>query len=214
MLLREWKLDTPVLDQTGLLRPNKQVQKQIGCTLKRGAAPKTHKMFIDKLLLTCRKPCYVKRQRGKTTVKVPQFAAREHAEDQGRERLNRVLHLVHERTLQTQHIGRQSVVENLPAPIVEHLVAKGPAAQDRIEIFAARAFAQKTRSGLNPKFVHVELFYECKCFSRELAQRWPPAQRTLIARRERPIRPYCSDNHKKPYVGSEKLPASEASQRC
>src|SRR5262245_16410529 len=156
MLLREWKLDASVLYQTGLLRPHKQVQKQIGCTLKRRAATKTHKMFIDKLLLACGKPRYVERQRGKTAVKVPQFATREHAEDQRRERLNRVLHLVHERTLQTQHIGRQSVVEDLPASIVEHLVAKGPAVQDRIEMLAARAFAQKTRSGLNPKFVHLE----------------------------------------------------------
>ena len=71
VLLREWKLDTSVLDQAGLLRPDKQMQEQIGSALKRGPATQAHEMFIDELLLACRKPRDVIRQRGKPTIKVP-----------------------------------------------------------------------------------------------------------------------------------------------
>jgi hypothetical protein len=60
VLLREWKLDTSVLDQAGLLRPDKQIQEQIGSALKRGPATQAHEVFIDELLLA----------RGKESVNV------------------------------------------------------------------------------------------------------------------------------------------------
>jgi len=41
MLLCEWKLDASIFDQAGLFRPHKQMQEQIGSTLKRGATPKS-----------------------------------------------------------------------------------------------------------------------------------------------------------------------------
>ena len=81
-----------------------------------------------------------------------------------------MLHLVHESTLQAEYIGRQSIVENLAATVVEHFVAKGPAVEDCVEILAARTLMQKTRSGFNPTLLDLERFHECKFFSRELAQ--------------------------------------------
>ena len=88
VLLREWKLDNSVLDQAGLLRPDKQMQQQIGSALKRGPATQAHEMFIDELLLARRKPGDVKRQRGKSAVKVPQFAAWKNTKYERREGLN------------------------------------------------------------------------------------------------------------------------------
>jgi hypothetical protein len=51
MLLHEGKLDDSVIDQTGLLGADEQMQQQIRRPLERGAASEADQMLIDELLL-------------------------------------------------------------------------------------------------------------------------------------------------------------------
>src|ERR1700740_2923635 len=104
------------------------MQQEIGGALKRSTASQADEVLVNQLLLASCQPCDVERQRWQPAVEVPQFGAGKYAQDQRRERLDGVLHLVHQSTLQPEHICGQGIVENLPATVVEHLVAKGPAA--------------------------------------------------------------------------------------
>src|SRR5262249_34803150 len=102
------------------------MQQQIGRALKRRTTSQTYEMLVDQLLLARREPRDVERQRRQTAVEVPQFGAGEYAQHQRRERLDGVLHLVHQSALQAYHICGQRIIENLPPAVVEHLIAKGP----------------------------------------------------------------------------------------
>src|SRR4249920_1894356 len=114
-----------------------------------------------------------------------------------------MLHLVHEGALQADHIGGQCVIEDLAAPVVQHLVTKCPAAEHRIEMLTARTFSQETRAGVDAQFVDLECFHECKFFSGEFAQARPLAQRALLARRIIAVWPSVSDDHENSYVARE-----------
>src|SRR6476646_4817914 len=113
-----------------------------------------------------------------------------------------MLHFVHQCALQPEHICGQRVIENLPATVVEHLVAKGPPAEHSVEIFTARALAQKTCASVNSELVGLQGFHECQFFSRKFAKARPLAQRTSIARRDIAVWPSVSDNHGCSFAGS------------
>src|SRR5690242_3850916 len=63
MLLREWKLDRAVLDQTCFFGAHVEMQQQVRRTLERRAPSKAHKVLVDKLLLARGEPGDVKGQR-------------------------------------------------------------------------------------------------------------------------------------------------------
>src|SRR6478736_2612302 len=108
-----------------------------------------------------------------------------------------MLHFIHERPLQAEHIGGQRIIENLTPTVVQHLVSKGPASKYCVQIFALGAFAQKTRTGIDPQFVDLESLYEFKFFRRKFAQAWTLAQRALLARRKSGVRASVSKDHGK-----------------
>src|SRR5579862_1249368 len=176
------------------------MQQQILRSLERGAPPEADQMLVDHSLLACGEPGDVERERRKLAVEFEQLAARKDAQRQRRQRLNRMLHLVHESALQADHIARQRVIENLPATVIEHLVAEGPAVQHGVEIFTARTFAQKARPRIDPQLVNLEGLDECKFVGGELAQARPLAQRTLLAGRTGAVWLAVAYNHSCPHT--------------
>jgi len=171
------------------------MQQQKRGALKRGAPAETHQVFVDQLFLTGGEPGEIEGQRRKVGVEIPQLAAREYAQHQRRQRLDRVLHLAHQRALQADHVGRQRVVEDLPAAIVQHFVAEGPAAQHGIEMLAADALAQEAGAGIDVQLVDLELLDEIQFFGGERAQRRPLAQRAILTRCVRAGRPRIAQYH-------------------
>src|SRR5665213_3342173 len=172
------------------------MQQQISRAFKRGAAAEADEVFVDQLLLARGEPGDVESQRGKTAVQIVKLGARKHAERQWRQRLDRVLHLAHQRALQADHVGGQRVIENLAATVIEHLVTERPAAQHRVEIFAVRAFAQEARAGIDAQLVDLELLHKVEFILVEFAQAGALAQRTLLARRiGLAVEPSISHNH-------------------
>src|SRR6185437_4455321 len=92
-----------------------------------------------------------------------------------------MLHLTHHRPLQADQIGGQCKVENLPAAIVEHLVAKGPPAQHGIKILAARALLKKTSADADAQFIDLEPAHERQFFGAKFAQAATAPKRALVA---------------------------------
>jgi hypothetical protein len=111
-----------------------------------------------------------------------------------------MLHLVHQRALQADHVGGQRIIEDLPAAVVQHLVAERPAAQHRVELLAGGAFAQEADTGLDAQLVGLELFDEGELFGAEFAQRRLPAQRTLLAGQAIAVIAAVSECHQTPSI--------------
>ena len=88
-----------------------------------------------------------------------------------------MLHFAHEGALQADHVGRQRVVQDLTATVIEDLVTKGPSFEDGVQMFAASTFAEKTYAGLDAQFIDLERFDELELFPREFAQARAFAQR-------------------------------------
>src|SRR5262249_46381485 len=155
--------------------------------LKRGAAAKADQMFVDELLFAGGQPGHVESKRGKPAIEIPKFRPGEYAQHQWRQRLDRMLHLLHQRALQADHVRGKRIVEDLPASVVEHLVAEGPAAEHSIKLLAARSFTQEARARLDTKLVDLEFLYEGQFFAAEFTQAgaWP--KRTLFARSDLPV---------------------------
>src|SRR6476659_8003504 len=120
-----------------------------------------------------------------------------------------MLHFVHQCALQPEHICGQRVIENLPATVVEHLVAKGPPAEHGVKIFTARALTQKTCASVDAEFVGLEGFHECQFFIREFAKARPLAHRTSITRGEIAVWPSIPDNHGCSFAGSKGSPSAQ-----
>src|SRR5665213_924924 len=192
MLLRKRELDRAVFGQARFLGTHEQMQQEIGGAFQRGAPAEAAEIFVDQLLLASRQPGDVEGKRRKAIVQIPQLGARKHAQHQRRERLDRVLHLAHQRALQADHVGWQGVIENLPAAVVQHLVTECPAAEHRIKMLAAGALAQEACTGVDAQFVGFELLYERQLLGRKFTQSLAPPQRALFAWRDMAVRPPVS----------------------
>ncbi len=67
-----------------------------------------------------------------------------------------MLHLAHQRALQTDEIAGHHEIQDLPAPVLQHLVAKAPAVEHGVEMRAAGALGENGRAGLDRQFAHLE----------------------------------------------------------
>ena len=83
-----------------------------------------------------------------------------------------MLHFADDRALQPDEIARQQVVEDLPAPIFERLVAKRPAREQRKELCAVRPFREDHRAGISRQFAALEGVDELQLIGRERTEVW------------------------------------------
>src|SRR3977135_305004 len=103
-------------------------------------------MLVENTFLARRDPGQVEGKRGMLVVERHQLVALENAKGDRRKRLDRVLHLAHDGALEADQIAGQDIVQYLPAPILEHLVAETPTGQDGEKMCAVRTFNKDGRT--------------------------------------------------------------------
>lgn len=188
VLLRERKLDGAAADEAKFFGANEKMHQQIGHALKRVAAADIHQALVEILFAACSDPGYVTGQLRIVREKIPQLLAWKNAKRHVRQCLDRMLHLIGDRTLQAEKIRRQGEIQNLPLTIRQHFVTECPASQHRVEMRAVRALQQDIGAGFDIEFAGFEIADECQFLGRELTQNRPPAQRTFLARNAPPLR--------------------------
>src|SRR5205807_17348 len=107
-----------------MLGAYEQMKQQTGDTLERRPAADAQKMLVENLFFLGGKPRQIEGKRRMIAIELPQFLAREYAQHHVAQRFRRVLHLVENRCLKAEKITGKDIVENLPPPVRERLVAK------------------------------------------------------------------------------------------
>ena len=128
------------------LRPLEQEQQQISRPLLAGPLADAQQMLVEHPLLARCDPGQVEGEAWLALVELPKAVALEHAEQHAGQRFRRMLHLGKQRGLEADEIARQEEIEDLPAAILEQLVAEPPAGQDRVDVGALAAFRQNRRA--------------------------------------------------------------------
>lgn len=90
-------------------------------------------------------------------VDLEQIVAFEHAKQHWRQRLDGMLHFPHDATLQTDEIAGHEVIEDLPAAVLQQLVAERPAGQHRVEMRAVASFHEDRGTLVDREFSLLEL---------------------------------------------------------
>src|SRR6187549_19120 len=78
-----------------------------------------------------------------------------------------MLHGADDRALQPDQVAGQHVVENLPASVLQRLVAEGPAAQQREQLRRMRALRQDHGARLGNQLAALEIGDEFELFRAE-----------------------------------------------
>src|SRR5690606_7774398 len=110
-----------------------------------------------------------------------QLVAPKHAQHDGRERLDRMLHLTQDRALQTDKIARQQVVEDLAPAVLERLETEGPTGQQGEELLVARALRKDRAAGFDHQFAPLETRNEGQLLRGEIAEMRLGPERTDLA---------------------------------
>ena len=93
-----------------------------------------------------------------------------------------MVELAHDRALKAQEIAGQHVVEHLPTPVGQGLVAEGPAGKDGEEVRVVRALGEQGRAGIDGELSGLERGDEVDLRWAELAEIGKHPKRALFAR--------------------------------
>ena len=145
------------------------MQEQKRGTFERGTPPETDQMFVDELFFARRKPSDIERQRRQAAIEVPKLRTRKNAQNDRRERFNRMLHFTHQRALQADHVSRERVIQNLTTTVIEDLVPKSPSFKDGVQMLTTSTFAEKACARLDAELIDFERLDKLQFFSRKFA---------------------------------------------
>ncbi|MNT50171.1 hypothetical protein D3C72_1870750 [compost metagenome] len=129
MHLRNGHVAAVLVEQPGIAPALEQEGQQIGGTLGGRASPDAEQVLVENALLARRKPGQVEGKPRMLLEQVEQAASLEDTERDRRQRLDGMLHLGHDRALQADHVAGHDIVEDLPAAVLEDLVAEPPTFQ-------------------------------------------------------------------------------------
>ena len=183
--LRQRQCQRVAAHEAQLPRALEKMQQHERNALARAALADGDEILAENAFLSRRQPRHVEGEARVLLVQGPELLAREHAQDDVGQRLERMTDGVEDRGLQADEIARQGKVQHLAAPVLQGLVLEGPARQDRVEVGAVGAFAEDRAAGLEHQFSALEAADESELFCGELPEDIELAQRTLGAGRHR-----------------------------
>ncbi len=155
--------------------------QEVGGALQRRPSSQAEQVVVQHALRPCRQPGHVETEAGMVAEQLVQPIALEDAEHQGRQRLDRMLHLPDHRSLQANQVTGQEIVENLPPPVIKHLEAEGPAREQCKEMGAVSALRENDRAGLGRHLAGLEARNEFQLAGGKVTKGRQGAQRALLA---------------------------------
>ena len=145
------------------------------------AAADRQQRVVDHRLLVRGEPGHVETHHRAAPVQFPERVALEHAEERVGERLDPVGGGVAHLLLDADEVAGQEKAEDLPAPVAERLVAKGPALQKRVERRVGLALVNQGLAGPQMPLAALERLHELKFIARGFMEQLQRPQRTVAA---------------------------------
>ena len=156
VLLGDRRREAVARGKADIERAHVEVKQKIGGLFQRVAPTDAQQILVKDVLLARGEPRDVEGQARIALVELPELVAREDAKEHVGKRLDGVAHLVEDRGLQPDEIAGQGEVHDLPPPVRQHLVAKGPAEEHRVEVGAASVLLEDGRARIDVELAGLE----------------------------------------------------------